>query len=66
MRPEDVQAWFRVLRDIASYGLGAMLLYYEFVALESPNTVAVGVGVAAMALPPVLRINQKDKDNGSS
>lgn len=61
---ETLRAWQRIFRDFVIVVIGAFILIYETVYAKTPNPYLIGAGLAALGLPPALRLNG-DKKEGS-
>lgn len=61
MRPETAKAWIGIARDLATVCIGVLMLVYETVS-DNPNAYIIGAGLAALGLPPVLRLDSKRRN----
>lgn len=61
---ETLRAWQRIFRDFVIVVIGAFILIYETVLAKAPNPYLIGAGLAALGLPPVLRLDRaKEEEN---
>lgn len=56
--PEEARAWIRVARDALIVIVGSFLLVWQGVFVQVPNLYVIGAGLAALGLPPVLRLDE--------
>jgi hypothetical protein len=60
------RAWQRIIRDTLLVSIGAFMLVYETVATSSPDPYVIAGGLAALGLPPAIRLDFRgrvDKDD---
>jgi len=50
-------AWVRIARDSLIVLVGTFMLVYETVFAAEPNAYLIGAGLAALGLPPALRMD---------
>lgn len=50
-------AWLRIFRDSLIVSVGTFMLIYETVFAAPPNAYVIGGGLAALGLPPALRLD---------
>lgn len=55
---DEWRAWQRIFRDFVIVGIGAFMLIYETIAAKNPNFYLIGAGLAALGLPPTIRIDE--------
>jgi hypothetical protein len=60
MKPATARAWTRIVRDIATVAVGVGMLGHETLS-DTPNAYVIGAGLAALGLPPALRLDFKRK-----
>lgn len=58
MEQEELRAWVRILRDLTLVVVGAFMLVFETVLAPLPNPYLIGAGLAALGLPPVIRLDE--------
>jgi hypothetical protein len=50
-------AWMRIVRDTAIVSVGTFMLIFETVFAANPNAYLIAAGLAALGLPPALRLD---------
>lgn len=65
--PKVYRAWQRIIRDLLLVSVGAFMLIYETIATSSPDPYVIAGGLAALGLPPAIRLDlrgrvEKDDD----
>lgn len=53
------RAWQRIIRDFAIVAVGAAMLIHEEFWAKTPNLYLIGAGLAALGIPPALRLDDK-------
>lgn len=56
------RAWQRIVRDLLLVGVGAFMLIYETVAVRAPNPYVIAGGLAALGLPPAIRLDLRARN----
>lgn len=64
MSEQAVKAWVRILRDLSLVAVGAFILLHEEISAVSPNPYLIAAGLAALGLPPAIRLDYRRKENG--
>lgn len=54
---EAWDSWLRIFRDSLIVIVGAFMLVFETVFAQNPNAYLIGAGLAALGLPPALRLD---------
>jgi hypothetical protein len=54
-------SWIARARDIAIVSVGTFMLIYETVFVINPNAYLIGAGLAALGLPPALRLDLRTR-----
>lgn len=49
----------RIFRDFVIVIVGAFMLIHETVWSKSPNVYLIGAGLAALGVPPLLRLDER-------
>ena len=57
MRPEDLNEWVTLFRDIVMVVLAAFILSYETVLISEPNPLLIGAGLSLLGVPAALRVD---------
>lgn len=57
MRPEDLNAWVTLFRDLVMVVLAAFILSYETVLISNPNPLLIGAGLSLLGVPAALRVD---------
>lgn len=69
MRPEALNAWVTLFRDVVMVVLATFILSYETVIISSPNPVLIGAGLSLLGVPAALRVDsarrKQQKENGN-
>ncbi len=56
---ERWRAWQRILRDVVIVACGAAMLLHETFWSHNPNIYLIGGGLAALGIPPALRLDEQ-------
>lgn len=66
MRPEDLNQWVAIFRDVVIVLLAAFILSYETVLISNPNPLLVGAGLTLLGFPAAWRIDsmRRSRRNG--
>lgn len=59
--PKAYRAWQRIIRDTLLVSVGAFMLLYETIAVPSPDPYVIAGGLAALGLPPAIRLDLRPK-----
>lgn len=60
---ETLRAWQRIFRDFVIVLIGGFILVFETVVAKVPNPYLIGAGLAALGLPPALRLDRSKEDD---
>lgn len=71
MNTELWDSYVRITRDLLIVFVGTFMLVFETVFAPNPNAYIIGAGLAALGLPPALRLdlrsaNKRTSDNGGN
>lgn len=58
------RAWQRIFRDFVIVTVGAVMLLHEEFFSRDPNLYLIGAGLAALGIPPVLRLDEGRRQPG--
>ncbi len=62
---ERWRVWQRIFRDFVIVTVGAFMLVHETLWNKDPNVYLIGAGLAALGVPPLLRLDEgrgREKD----
>ena len=59
-------AWMRIVRDTAIVSVGTFMLIFETVFAANPNAYLIAAGLAALGLPPALRLDLRSSGRRES
>lgn len=57
MTIDEWDVWVRIFRDALIVVVGTFMLVYETVFARTPNAYVIAAGLAALGLPPALRLD---------
>lgn len=66
MDPKAIREWQKIFRDLVIVLVGVFILIHETLTSGDPNIYLVGAGLAALGLPPALRLDQERKSKGGN
>jgi len=66
VNPEAIKEWHKVFRDFLIALVGAFMLIHETVGSGEPNLYIIAAGLAALGLPPALRLDERRKNNNNA
>ena len=63
---DEWDAWLRIARDTLIVAVGTFMLVFETVFAHNPNAYLIGGGLAALGLPPALRLDLRTSGERNS
>lgn len=64
LTPEEAREWQKIIRDVIIVLVGTFILVHETLGAGEPNLYLIGAGLAALGLPPALRLDERRRNGG--